>query len=268
MAKDKPKKGDASILYDPKKDRQDRAALNQTIFNSLNINIETAETVILLLKSSEDNVILEAFHHLDKFAEKSMDNYLILYQCNILECIFSHSYHQNLFIRRYALKMLSQFFSLTEIKQLLIDNLECFNISVDTFKKIDDVFLQEFSSVILNHLCENDQFLKAMSKNSELVLSICDRIETATDPDVLVQSLEIFLKLSKNYLKIICSSDCIPFEAILLASINEYPKIQNASLGILIEIASCEANIKCREFFKRQEFMEQIFIILEVCKNL
>lgn len=263
MAKDKPKKP-TTILYDPKKEREDRAALIQTTFNPLNINIETPETVILLLKSSEDNVILEAFHHLDIFAEKWMENYLCLYQNNILDSIIKHCYHQNLFIRRYAMKMLSQFFNLDKIKEKLLNSLECYNICVETFQRIDDVFLQEYSSVVLNNLCENQQFSQAMSINLELIDSICNRIEIATDPDVLVQCLEIIFKLSQNYLGIICACRNIPLESILLAVISEYPKIQYFSLRILREIASCDENKMCRDFFKRQEFMERIFNVLEV----
>lgn len=135
MTKDKSTKP-AALLHEARKQREDRAALNRTIFNALTIEATQPETVVLLLNSAEEPVILDALHHLDRFAEKWSENYLILYNNKILDNIYRHSRHPHLFIRRFALKILSQMFSLPEIKRQLLNNLECFNIALETFQQV------------------------------------------------------------------------------------------------------------------------------------
>lgn len=137
MAKVKSTKSAANtLLHEPKKQREDRAALNRTTFDALSLEATQPETVVLLLNSPEEPVILDALHHLDRFAEKWSENYLILYNNKILDNLCRHSRHSHLFIRRFALKILSQMFSLPEIKRQILNNLECFNIALETFQQV------------------------------------------------------------------------------------------------------------------------------------
>lgn len=125
------------------------------------------------------------------------------------------------------------------------------------------MFLQEYSSAILNYLCENDDLLQAMLGNFEFIQSLFARIMRTSDPDVLVQSLEILLNLCKANSKIICSMNNVPLESILSATGSAYPKIQATSLLVFIEMGLC-GHLVCRDFFIKSTFLDQTMSILEV----
>lgn len=135
----KKKKGSSkedAIVYQPKKDRIDRTAEAQTIFEELNSNVKSVKTVVLLLNSPEENLVLNAFHHLDKFAMQFAGNLTILYDLNILEAIFQHFESQHRFIRRFAMKILSQILIVKAALKEVLQNEHCFNTVVRTFIEV------------------------------------------------------------------------------------------------------------------------------------
>lgn len=252
------------ILYEPIKERIDRTAQSQVIFDEFIYDAKQLDTVILLLNSNEDHIILNALHHLDKFAMKFIGNYTLLYDRNIIPSVLRHIESNHRFIRRFAMKILSQLFVVPEAKQELIQNLDLFTISSNTFMQLDDNFLMEYSLIILNELYENPVFQQNIT-NSELVKVLFDRIVKTNDPDVLHQSLKLINNITSNLagLEEICGKIDIPFAFLLATTKNEYTRIQMCTLNVLANIGDCNNPIVSARY-NDPLFMEEIFSILEV----
>lgn len=136
MSKSK-KKG---VIYDAEKERADRVAQSQVVFDEFAVNANIVDTVVLLLQSNEDSIILKSFHHLDKFAMKFIGNYTVLYERKIIEAIFRHIESPQRFIRRFAFKILSQLFIVPEAKEELLVHMDCFKIAFKNFMEVSFTF--------------------------------------------------------------------------------------------------------------------------------
>lgn len=133
MQKGLPVKG---IVYDPLKERVDRFALAQALFEDFSFSAKLVETVIQLLASPEEALVIKALHHLDQFAMKYIKHYEVLYQKQILAALYGHLGEGHLFRRRFAWKLLSQMFVVPEANLELMENEEVFKGAAQTFAEV------------------------------------------------------------------------------------------------------------------------------------
>lgn len=106
------------------------------VFDEFITSVNALTSVILILDSDEEQLILKAFYHLDQFATKFVGNYRELYARKILPAIYKHMNSQHRFIRRFAMKILSQMFVVPRAKKELIANDLCYQGAMQTFTEV------------------------------------------------------------------------------------------------------------------------------------
>lgn len=130
-----------SLIYATKKDRIDRNTQSDIVFEPFSPVVNQVDTAILLLNSIEDSILLEALRHLDKYGSKRMENCQILYEKHILKLLLRHCESNHLYIRRFAMKLLSQMFGVEQAKDDLLQNLLCFRITVDNYMNVRNILI-------------------------------------------------------------------------------------------------------------------------------
>lgn len=285
------KTGKKLITKPTNKDRVDRTAQAQVVFDEFIANANAIDSVILMLSSDEEQLILKSFYHLDKFAMKYIGNYRELYERKLLPAIFRHIDSPHRFTRRFAMKILSSMFVVPEAKEELLENYVCYDSAMRTYtevgavfffgvqmwiiilfapQQVDDDLLMEYSAVILNELTENPVRMEAILGNPLFFKILFPRIPTTTDADVLHESLRLMYNILKcpEGLETLCAFQAdIPFSFLLTATKSEYTKIQQCALDVLQLLCGCQsAYISSR--YKDPLFYEDVFFILEVLSFL
>lgn len=172
------------------KKRIDRAS-NSDCSNvePVTITIHELETLILLLSSKEENVVIDSLHNLDKNCSKDCKTLVKIFNLNIVEKIMTVSMKSNvLFIKRFSLKIVA------ELCQL-VKALEQISSFVDEFKTIfcetSDQFLLEYSSNILQHIMIDPKVCAYLQHDEKFVKKVVDLINSTKDVDVYSSVLQV-----------------------------------------------------------------------------
>ncbi len=68
----------------------------------MKIDVKGAQTAVICLQSTEDNVLIRACDSLFKFAEKSDGNKLLLHEMGATDTLFTLTHHENPIVQRNA----------------------------------------------------------------------------------------------------------------------------------------------------------------------
>ena len=68
----------------------------------LKLDVKGAQTAVVCLQSTEDNVLIRACDSLFKFADKSDGNKLLLHQMGATDTLFTLTHHENPIVKRNA----------------------------------------------------------------------------------------------------------------------------------------------------------------------
>ncbi len=68
----------------------------------MKIDVKGAQTAVVCLQSTEDNVLIRACDSLFKFAEKSDGNKLLLHEMGATDTLFTLTHHENPIVQRNA----------------------------------------------------------------------------------------------------------------------------------------------------------------------
>lgn len=261
-----PPKPKSSKIIEPKNIYPDRAQLENKGFTPLDIVLNDPFSTILLLSSNDYRVLIKSLHQLDKFGEKDVRNMEQLYDGKILETILqNHLFeHAELFVKRFSLKIVSELFFYEHLKydnQILQD---VFDIAKNYYKKSDDLFIVEYSAVILLNLMREGRFVVDLEQDNEFIARLFKYISDTSDPDILYNSYKVAIRLFQSLLStgFICESIKFPFERVLGDLSNEFPDIQKAALEILAQIVQCKGDEYTSKFCCPM-FFEELMKILE-----
>lgn len=124
------------LVYDPEKKRFDRFALSQVQFDNLAFTAQLVDTVIQLLASPEEGLVIKALHHLDQFAMRYIGHYDVMHKKQILPNIFRHLEDGHLFKMRFAWKLLSQMFIVPEAQAEILGDNKVFQAASKIFGEV------------------------------------------------------------------------------------------------------------------------------------
>ncbi|XP_025602900.2 armadillo repeat-containing protein 3 [Athalia rosae] len=247
------------------KERDDHGVLTKTRFGPLSIEIKDPRSAILLLKSGEDQAVIAAIVALSKFGSKGIENLGILHDLNVVSLVIPLIIHEEIFIRRFATKLLAEMAVLNDVRNFLLGS-QCY---VSHFKNVlvndTDIFIHEFVSLILAELSKDmfgvAQLLENCGNNFDFLF---ERIKSA-DPDVKKNSIEIIHNLLRDP---IAAQRIIKTENFDFSSIQEllkqpYPVIQLLTLEVInFLVARCkDENIQ--KLFRLSRGPEALLNILD-----
>nr|CAD7409672.1 unnamed protein product [Timema cristinae] len=247
------------------KKREDRFVITKVTFDPLQVEIKTADTVVLLLKSEEEQVVLRAVAALDKFVSKSVDNLQSLYEMtSIMDTLMPLTSHSQLYIRRFSLKILAQMCALKPAREKLLENLEHLPYFVQVLTKEDDHFMQEFSSLILAELTSHNIACARIVDTN--VLNILFDMITSKDPDIQKNSIQLMANMLRDPTTLEAFSSCkeFKFEPILSLLKSEYPVIQALAVTVLEGLTRRRHDQLMQELFRQSGGLEKLLDIIEM----
>lgn len=127
----------------------------------------------------------------------------------------------------------------------------------------DDNFLMEYTGIVLNQLVSNSPLYLDRVIESPVLPKLLLQLKTTSDPDVLLQTLQLLARITALPLGLsyICDSKVI--EALLSSLLSEFLTIQSAAIEVLVNLTR-SPNPTIRSALERPNIMEKIFEILEV----
>lgn len=84
------------------------------VFDEFNSEASLVNSVIILMQSSEEPIVLKALYHIDSYASKYADNIKIVYDVGLLNAVLPHLDSNHRFVRRFAMKLAAALFKIDE----------------------------------------------------------------------------------------------------------------------------------------------------------
>lgn len=253
-------------ILKPKNTYDDRAQLENNDFAPLDIVLTDPLSTILLLSSKDFKVLIKSLHQLDKFGQKDFKNMEQLYNGHIMDSLINNNLftHVELFVKRFSLKIASEMFFYEELK---CDNKvlqEVFDVAKIYYKKSDDIFIIEYSAVIILNLMREGRFVVDLEQDKEFITKLFQYISDTSDPDILYNSYKVGIRLFQSLLStgFICENIKFPFERVIGDLSNELPDIQKAALEILAQVVQCKGEAYISKFCC-PVFFDELIKILE-----
>ncbi|KFZ48847.1 Armadillo repeat-containing protein 3 [Antrostomus carolinensis] len=200
------------------------------VFDPLLIESKTATTVVLMLRSPEEEVLAKACDALYRFASKGDENKVMLLGLGAVEHLNKLISHEDPVVRRNAIMVLGIMASNNDVRKLLRE-LDVTNSLISQLKPEEDVVIHEFATLCLAHMAVEYAAKVQIFEHGGLEPLI--RLLGSTDPDVKKNSLECIYLLVQDFQ--ICAAvralNVIPPLLELLKS--EYSVIQLLALKTL-----------------------------------
>uniref|UniRef100_A0A3B3VXL1 Armadillo repeat containing 3 n=1 Tax=Poecilia latipinna TaxID=48699 RepID=A0A3B3VXL1_9TELE len=231
-----------------KKTGKDKEKEDKDAFETLSLESKAPGTVVLLLSSQEEDILLKASEAIQKFAEKGEENKVMLLGLGVLGPLCKLIDHSNKLIKRNALmtlgNMLMSYFFLT------------FYYSV--FLSPEDVFVHEFATLCLAAVAMDFTCRVQINANDGMPPLI--KLLSSPDPDVAKNSLEIIFNLVQDLenLEVLHELGAIPPLLELLKS--DFPVIQHLALQIFQCVTT---DLETRKTFREELGFERFLDLLD-----
>ncbi|KFV50738.1 Armadillo repeat-containing protein 3 [Tyto alba] len=200
------------------------------VFDPFFIESKTAATVVLMLSSSEEEILAKACHALYKFASKGDENKVTLLGLGAVEQLYKLISHEDPIVRRNAIMVFGIMASNNDVKKLLRE-LDVTNSLISQLEPEEDVVIHEFATLCLAHMAV--EYTTKVQIFEQGGLEPLIRLLGSPDPDVKKNSVECIYLLVQDFQSraAIRALNVIPPLLELLKS--EYPVIQLLALKTL-----------------------------------
>ncbi|KAK7789151.1 hypothetical protein R5R35_012353 [Gryllus longicercus] len=253
-----------SLRLSNNKKREDRTVQQRYSFDPLTLESKNVSTAMLLMNDSDSMVIAQALAALDKFASKAPENSALLISLDILPPLLPLIEHSEIYVRRFATKLLAELSTQDETKKLLMAVPSKIPYLSEVLTKELDVPLQEFSSEILSELTKMHAAC-ADILGTEVIDVLFQRIKSQ-DPDVQHNSAKVMLNLLKDpeATPVFLKSPAFEFPSIIRLLQSEYPLIQMVAIDVLDMLTKQRENKEILEAFRLAKGLEELMDILEM----
>ncbi|XP_011911272.1 PREDICTED: armadillo repeat-containing protein 3 [Cercocebus atys] len=200
------------------------------VFDPFMIESKTAATVVLMLRSPEEEVLAKACEALYKFALKGEENKATLLELGAVEPLTKLLTHEDKIVRRNATMIFGILSSNNDVKKLLRE-LDVMNSVIAQLAPEEEVVIHEFASLCLANMSAEYTSKVQIFEHGGLEPLI--RLLSSPDPDVKKNSMECIYNLVQDFQcrTTLQELNAIPPTLELLKS--EYPVIQLLALKTL-----------------------------------
>ncbi|XP_027029535.2 armadillo repeat-containing protein 3 isoform X1 [Tachysurus fulvidraco] len=243
-------------------------------FETLPIESKNAATVILMLQSPEEEVVVKALEAIYKFAEKGDENKSSLMALGAVEPLTCLLKHDSKIVCKNAFMALGVMVSDKDVKRL-IKKLNIIPSIITKLAPEEDVTVLEFATLLLAHLSV-DMTCKVQIFHNDGLKPLLTLL-SSTDPDVKKQSVECIYNLVQELSSRVAVHTFNGIPPLLELLSSEFPIIQQFALRTLETInkdrdsrtAFREQNGFARilEFLTKKEFSDLHVEALKVISN-
>ena len=221
-------------------------------FPELRIRLGTIDSVLLLLDSNEDAVLIESMKHITEFIRRSDENVATLKEKNVLRLMLHKSFYRtstNVLVKRFCL-YLSCFIVENSNCLVEVESKDIFEIireCIAFYLTDDDDFCCEYLSVILNHCLNDPQAVEMILGESEFLHKFFTTTVMSANPDVLLHSFEMLQKMlllqtieDRNDF---ITQTIFPVDRVLCELQCEFLEIRRACLKVLHTLTATEFSL-------------------------
>ncbi|XP_076291892.1 armadillo repeat-containing protein 3 [Lasioglossum baleicum] len=247
------------------KERVDREEQSKYNFDPLRLEVKYPGTAILLLKCQEQPVLLAAAAALSKYGSKTKENLEVLFDLDIVESVIPLIEHEDLFIRRFAAKLLAEMILIPNVRNFLVES----NYYICYFAKVlisdKDLFMQEFSSWILAEISADLFGLAQLLKMCPQLQFLFEKLQSP-DPDVKRNNLQILYNLLQDPVGSKEVMETKNFNLSLVYDLfnSPYLQIQRLALNVIANIVNRNRDEPLQEIFRLSNGLQALLRFLDV----
>ncbi|KAJ8735867.1 hypothetical protein PYW07_007487 [Mythimna separata] len=247
------------------KERENRSAEKKDLtFHPYTISPESAHTSIVLLESTEPEILCQTLRAITKFSAQDMQNRVVLFDLDAIKYILAHVEHPDINIRRFSLKALAQLCQLPRgPEQVLRDPQNLRRIAL-MLVKIEDVFVLEFASLVLSELTREPLGCEQLV-SANILSSLFSRMKNSLDPDVQKNCLQTLSNLLEDP---ICAAEVtknnqFSWPSLLALMQSQYLAIQHAALRTVDQLICRYQDMVVQKTFRASTGVLDLCDILE-----
>ncbi|KAI9582705.1 uncharacterized protein LOC119636281 [Glossina fuscipes] len=223
------------------KDRRKTSAKDSK-FQSLSVNLETIESLLLLFDSEEENVVTSVLRHLTEFVRRSDSNVDTLREKNVLNALKRKEFYrhlENTMIKRLTLCLATAIIeSASKLQELgSAENLEIIEMCLTFYDYEKDDICLEYLTVIINNCVDDTQGANVLLKDEEFIDKFFEVVSNTNNPDTELHSFQILEKflctLGQNELKELFAKPSFPINRLLCDLTCEFLEIRIAALCVI-----------------------------------
>ncbi|XP_033637394.1 armadillo repeat-containing protein 3-like [Asterias rubens] len=235
-----------------KKNKKETEAPPKDIFDPLSVESKKAATVVLMLNSSEDDILIKSCEALYKFAEKCDENKALLMDMGAIPSLLRLITSEEKTVRRNATMTLGVISAHPEVRRLLRKS-DCIGNVIKLLAPDEETLVHEFSSLCLANMSQEFTSKVQIIENDGLEPLIM--LLTDPDPDVQKNVVEAICLLLQDYQTRTAIRELHGLEPLLELLKSEYPSIQEQALRCL---TLCTQDVDNREALREMEGLERL----------
>nr|XP_054771281.1 armadillo repeat-containing protein 3-like [Lytechinus pictus] len=235
-----------------KKTKKETEAPPKDVFDTLAVESKKAATVVLMLESPEEEILIKGCEALYKFAEKCDENRGMLLEHGAGEHLLKLIASEEKTVRRNAIMTLGVMSAHNEVRRLLRKS-DCIPNLIKLLAPEEDTLVHEFSSLCLANMAQ-----EYSSKVQIMELGGLDpliALLSDPDPDVTKNTVEAVSLLLQDYQSRAAIRDARGLEPLLELLKSDYPVIQELALQSLTLSTQDAEN---REALRELEGLERL----------
>ncbi|XP_072507804.1 armadillo repeat-containing protein 3 isoform X2 [Notamacropus eugenii] len=227
------------------------------VFDPLTIESKKAATVVLMLNSTEEEILAKACEAIYKFALKGEENKATLLELGAVEPLTKLLTHEDKIVRRNATMVFGILASNNDVKKLLRE-LDILNSVIAQLAPEEEVVIHEFASLCLANM--SVEYTSKVQIFEYGGLEPLIRLLGSPDPDVKKNSIECIYNLVQDFHCRLAIQDFNAIPPILDLLKSEYPIIQLLALKTLGIITN---DRESRVMLRECQGLEQLLKVLE-----
>ncbi|XP_033065012.1 armadillo repeat-containing protein 3 isoform X1 [Trachypithecus francoisi] len=227
------------------------------VFDPLMIESKKAATVVLMLRSPEEEILAKACEAIYKFALKGEENKTTLLELGAVEPLTKLLTHEDKIVRRNATMIFGILASNNGVKKLLRE-LDVMNSVIAQLAPEEEVVIHEFASLCLANMSAEYTSKVQIFEHGGLEPLI--RLLSSPDPDVKKNSMECIYNLVQDFQCRTTLQELNAIPPILDLLKSEYPVIQLLALKTLGVITNDKES---RTMLRDNQGLDHLIKILE-----
>ncbi|XP_070960793.1 armadillo repeat-containing protein 3-like isoform X2 [Oncorhynchus clarkii lewisi] len=239
-----------------KKVKKESEPPSKDVFDPLPIESKKAATVVLMLNSPEEEVLVKACEAIHKFAEKGDENRSSLLGLGAVEPLSHLISHEDKLVRRNAFMALGVMAANNDVKRLL-KKLDAIPSIIRKLSPEEDVVVHEFATLCLASLSVDFSCKVQISDQEGLEPLI--QLLSSPDPDVKKNSVETICNLVQDLPSRVAVRELNGVPPLLELLRSEFPVIQQLSLRTLVVVTT---DTDTRATFREEQGFDRLLEFL------